>query len=75
MSEAETEQADHEARPSTDMSEGDKRSVSNRSPDSAKVVHEVVRLQGDEELQASSDRHGVQAWTTAASRSAFASVV
>jgi formate/nitrite transporter FocA (FNT family) len=36
--------------PSIDLSEGDKRSVSDRSAGSAKVVHEVVRLQGDEDL-------------------------
>ena len=50
MSEHRTEQADLEARPSSSMSEGDKQSVSGRSSGSAKVVHEVVRLQGDEEL-------------------------
>ena len=43
-------QSDREAKPSTDMSEDDKRSVSDFSSGSAKVVHEVVRLQGDEEL-------------------------
>jgi formate-nitrite transporter family protein len=41
---------DREAEPSADMSERDKRLVSERSAGSAKVVHEVVRLQGDEEL-------------------------
>lgn len=50
MREAETGQLGHEARPSSDMSEDDKRSVDQRSSGSAKVVHEVVRLQGDEEL-------------------------
>ena len=44
------EQTDREAKPSADMSEDDKRSVNERSSGSAKVVHEVVRLQGDEEL-------------------------
>jgi formate/nitrite transporter FocA (FNT family) len=39
-----------EAKPSTDMSDDDKRSIDARSSGSAKVVHEVVRLQGDEEL-------------------------
>jgi hypothetical protein len=39
-----------EAQPSTAMSEGDKQSVNDRSSGSAKVVHEVVRLQRDEEL-------------------------
>ena len=44
------ENAAIEAQPSTDMSENDKEAVSERSSGSAKVVHEVVRLQGDEEL-------------------------
>ncbi|MBR1178061.1 formate/nitrite transporter family protein [Bradyrhizobium sp. KB893862 SZCCT0404] len=35
------------------MSDDDKRSVGERSSGSAKVVHEVVRLQGDEELSRS----------------------
>jgi len=39
-----------EAKPSADMSEEDKQAVSDQSSGSAKVVHEVVRLQGDEEL-------------------------
>jgi formate-nitrite transporter family protein len=39
-----------EAKPSPDMSENDKQAVSDQSSGSAKVVHEVVRLQGDEEL-------------------------
>jgi formate-nitrite transporter family protein len=39
-----------EAKPSADMSEDDKQAVSDQSSGSAKVVHEVVRLQGDEEL-------------------------
>lgn len=39
-----------EAKPSSDLSEDDKQSVSDRSAGSAKVVHEVVRLQGDKEL-------------------------
>jgi formate/nitrite transporter FocA (FNT family) len=50
MPEAKTGQLGHEAAPSSDMSESDKRSVDQRSSGSAKVVHEVVRLQGDEEL-------------------------
>jgi formate/nitrite transporter FocA (FNT family) len=50
MAEARTERGDREAEPSSGMSESDKRSVSKRSSGSAKVVHEVVRLQGDEEL-------------------------
>lgn len=50
MPEPRTEEASREAKPSPDMSEDDKRSVSDRSSGSAKVVHEVVRLQGDEEL-------------------------
>jgi formate/nitrite transporter FocA (FNT family) len=39
-----------EGQPSIDMSDDDKRSVDAMSSGSAKVVHEVVRLQGDEEL-------------------------
>jgi formate/nitrite transporter FocA (FNT family) len=39
-----------EAKPSADMSENDKQAVTDQSSGSAKVVHEVVRLQGDEEL-------------------------
>jgi formate/nitrite transporter FocA (FNT family) len=39
-----------EAEPSADMSEEDKQAVTDQSSGSAKVVHEVVRLQGDEEL-------------------------
>jgi formate/nitrite transporter FocA (FNT family) len=39
-----------EAKPSADMSEDDKQAVSDQSSGSAKVVHEVVQLQGDEEL-------------------------
>jgi formate-nitrite transporter family protein len=39
-----------EAKPSGDMSDNDKQAVSDQSSGSAKVVHEVVRLQGDEEL-------------------------
>ena len=50
MRQARTEQADRETKPSADMSEEDKRSVNELSSGSAKVVHEVVRLQGDEEL-------------------------
>ena len=39
-----------ESKPSADMSDKDKQAVSDQSSGSAKVVHEVVRLQGDEEL-------------------------
>jgi formate/nitrite transporter FocA (FNT family) len=39
-----------EARPSETLSEEEKHEVSDRGAGSAKVVHEVVRLQGDEEL-------------------------
>lgn len=42
--------SESEAKPSTALSEDDRQSVSDRSSGSAKVVHEVVRLQGDEEL-------------------------
>jgi hypothetical protein len=38
-----------ENRPSENLSEDDKREVSDRGAGSAKVVHEVVRLQGDED--------------------------
>lgn len=51
MSEAETQQAASEAEPSSTISEGEKASIDERSSASAKVVHEVVRLQGDEELE------------------------
>jgi formate-nitrite transporter family protein len=50
MAEAENRQADHEAEPSETLSEEDKRAVVERGAGSPKVVHEVVRLQGDEEL-------------------------
>src|SRR6201996_5137277 len=39
-----------EGKPSSGMSDDDKKSVDARGSGSAKVVHEVVRLQGDEEL-------------------------
>jgi formate/nitrite transporter FocA (FNT family) len=44
------ERAELEAQPSAEMSRDDREAVSERSSGSAKVVHEVVRLQGDEEL-------------------------
>jgi formate/nitrite transporter FocA (FNT family) len=44
------ERAEQEAQPSAEMSRDDREAVSERSSGSAKVVHEVVRLQGDEEL-------------------------
>jgi formate/nitrite transporter FocA (FNT family) len=44
------EEISSEAQPSGEMSENDKRAVSDRGAGSAKVVHEVVRLKGDEEL-------------------------
>jgi formate-nitrite transporter family protein len=47
---SERDQPEHEAKPSDDMSESDKRSVDDRRSGSAKVVHEVVRLEGEEEL-------------------------
>jgi formate/nitrite transporter FocA (FNT family) len=50
LSEDGIEQSGREAQPSEDLSDDDKRSVSDRSSGSAKVIHEVVRLQGDEEL-------------------------
>jgi formate/nitrite transporter FocA (FNT family) len=48
--EPEVEQAEREAQPSSEMSDSEKQSVEERGSGSAKVVHEVVRLQGDEEL-------------------------
>lgn len=50
VSKADGEQADDEAQPAVDLSDGDKQAVNERGSGSAKVVHEVVRLQGDEEL-------------------------
>jgi formate/nitrite transporter FocA (FNT family) len=50
MSETGAQKADAEAQPSSSMSADDRQAVSERSSGSAKVVHEVVRLQGDEEL-------------------------
>jgi formate/nitrite transporter FocA (FNT family) len=44
------ESAEAESGPSVEMSEEDRRAVSDLSSSSAKVVHEVVRLQGDKEL-------------------------
>jgi formate/nitrite transporter FocA (FNT family) len=41
---------DEESQPSTRVSEDDRQAISERSSGSARVVHEVVRLQGDEEL-------------------------
>lgn len=43
-------QSDEEARPSPGMTADDRRAVSERGSGSAKVVHEVVRLRGDAEL-------------------------
>jgi formate/nitrite transporter FocA (FNT family) len=50
MSESQQAHPEQEAEPSDGLSEDDKRSVNERGSGSAKVVHEVVRLQGDEEL-------------------------
>lgn len=50
MPDSDVDSIAREAQPSTDMSEDDKQAVSERSSGSAKVVHEVVRLQGDQEL-------------------------
>lgn len=50
MSESTPPQSDDAAEPSNDLSKDDKQSVTDRSAGSAKVVHEVVRLQGDKEL-------------------------
>jgi formate/nitrite transporter FocA (FNT family) len=43
-------QGEREAEPSPGLSESEVDSVADRSAGSAKVVHEVIRLQGDEEL-------------------------
>lgn len=41
---------DHEAQPSSAMSEEDQEAVNQKGGRSAKIMHEVIRLQGDEEL-------------------------
>ncbi|KAB0682063.1 formate/nitrite transporter family protein [Aureimonas leprariae] len=43
--------ADDEARPSSALSEEEHGAVSDRKRGSARVVHETIRLQGDEELE------------------------
>jgi hypothetical protein len=43
-------QGEQEAEPSPGLSENEVDSVADRAAGSAKVVHEVIRLQGDEEL-------------------------
>jgi formate/nitrite transporter FocA (FNT family) len=48
---AENDRPKDDTEPSGDMSEDDKRSIDERSSGSAKVVHEVVRLRGEEELR------------------------
>lgn len=50
MSDNSKNETDHEARPSSVMSDEDQQAVSQKGSRSAKVMHEVVRLQGDEEL-------------------------
>lgn len=50
MADPRDDRQDRESEPSPSMSEGDRQSVGERSSGSAKIVHEVVRLQGDEEL-------------------------
>lgn len=50
MPEAKRDVKEIEAKPSPALSEEDRQSVSELSAGSPKVVHEVVRLQGDEEL-------------------------
>lgn len=50
MPEAKRDAKEMEAKPSPALSDEDRQSVSELSSGSAKVVHEVVRLQGDEEL-------------------------
>ncbi len=46
-------EADQEAQPSDQLSDSEKTAVNDRGSGSAKVVHEVVRLQGDDELDRS----------------------
>ncbi len=50
MAEVKRDVKEMEAKPSPALSEEDRQSVSELSAGSPKVVHEVVRLQGDEEL-------------------------
>lgn len=50
MSDERTEAAPDEATPSPGLSESEAEAVAERKAGSAKVVHEVIRLQGDEEL-------------------------
>ncbi len=50
MSDEENEKVDEEGAPSGGFSEGERRAVEERQGGSAKILHEVVRLQGDEEL-------------------------
>ena len=47
------EQASAEDKPSDQLSEGEKSAVDDRQSGSPKIVHEAVRLQGDEELDRS----------------------
>ncbi len=49
----EHEQKDQEAEPAPGLSEDEVASVAKRKSGSAKVIHEVIRLQGDEELDRS----------------------
>jgi formate/nitrite transporter FocA (FNT family) len=50
MINADDPKPDEESQPSSRVSEDDRQAISERSSGSARVVHEVVRLQGDEEL-------------------------
>jgi formate/nitrite transporter FocA (FNT family) len=45
-----TADTQHESEPSREMSQDDQRAVNESGGGSAKVVHEIVRLKGDEEL-------------------------
>jgi formate/nitrite transporter FocA (FNT family) len=50
MTNVDDPKTDEESEPSSRVSEDDRQAISERSSGSARVVHEVVRLQGDEEL-------------------------
>lgn len=50
MTKDQSSETEHETRPSSEISQEDQRAVDEKGSESAKVIHEVVRLQGDEEL-------------------------
>ncbi len=53
MADEDRRDEDHEAEPAPGLSEDEVASVAKRKSGSAKVIHEVIRLQGDEELDRS----------------------